>query len=59
MNTYEPDEVNFGNIHVILKCILLFLSGLEEGKSDNDNNFKISCATYCNRTILDSAKQTK
>ena len=32
-----------------------FFKTAEEGKSDNDNDFKI----YCSRTILDSAKQTK
>ena len=32
-----------------------FFRALEEGKSDDDNDFKISWATYCIRTILDSA----
>ena len=36
-----------------------FFQDPEEGESVNDNSFKISCATYCSRTILDSAKQTK
>ena len=36
-----------------------FFQASEEGKTDNDNDFKISWATYSSRTILDSAKQTK
>ena len=36
-----------------------FFQGSEKGKSDNDNDFKISWATYCSRSILDSTKQTK
>ena len=36
-----------------------FFQASEEGKSDNDNDFKISWATCCSRTILDSAKRTK
>ena len=35
-----------------------FFQASELGKSDDDNDFKISRATYCNRTTLDSAKQT-
>ena len=34
-----------------------FFQVSEEGKSDNDNDFKISWATNCSGTILD--KQTK
>ena len=30
-----------------------FFQASEEGKSDNDNDFKISWATYCSTTILD------
>ena len=36
-----------------------FFQASEEGKSGNDNDFKISWATYCSRTILDSVKQAK
>ena len=36
-----------------------FLQASEVGKTDDDNDFKISWATYCSKTILDSAKQTK
>ena len=38
--------------------ICCFFQASEEGKTDNDNYFKISWATYCSRAILDSAKQT-
>ena len=33
-----------------------FFQVSEEGKSDNDNGFKIYWATSCSRTILNSAK---
>ena len=36
-----------------------FFQAPEERKTDNDNDFKISLAIYCGRTILHSAKQTK
>ena len=36
-----------------------FFQASEEGKSGDDNEFKMSWATCCSRTILDSAKQTK
>ena len=38
---------------------ITFFQALEEGKSDFDNDLKISWATYCSKTILDSAKETK
>ena len=57
---YEPHEVSLCDIHVTPKCLLLFLSGIRgEGKSDNDNGFKIFWATYCSSTIINSVKQTK
>ena len=34
-----------------------FFQASEEDKTDNDNHFKISWATYWSKTILDSAKQ--
>ena len=55
---YEPHEVCLCNIHVIPKY-LYFFQASEEGKSDNNNDFKRSWAAYCSRTILDSVKQTK
>ena len=36
-----------------------FFQALEEGKTDNDNDFKMSWANYCSRTILGSTKQAK
>ena len=56
---YWKYEVSLCNIHVRPNCLFLFISGLKEGKTDNANDFKMSWATYCSRTILDSAKQTK
>ena len=34
-----------------------FFQASEESKSDDDNDFKISWATYCSRTILDSENE--
>ena len=56
---YEPHEASLCNIHVIPKCLLLFLSGLRRGQKWTIMILKISWATYSSRTILDSAKQTK
>ena len=36
-----------------------FFQASEKGKSEDDNENKTSCATYCSRAILDSSKQTK
>ena len=36
-----------------------FIQASEEGKTDNDNDFKKFWVTYYSRTILDSAKQSK
>ena len=38
---------------------ITFFQASEEGKSDFDNDLKISWVTYCSKTILDSAKETK
>ena len=56
---YEPHEVSFCNIRVLPKCLFYFFQASEEGKSDNDNDYKTSWTIYCSRTILDSVKQTK
>ena len=35
----ESHEVSLCNIHVIPKCLLLFISGLRGGKTDNDTRY--------------------
>ena len=37
----------------------MFLRNFLKFKSDKDDYFKISWATYCSRTILDTPQQTK
>ena len=46
-------------IFTLYQNVFYFFQASEKGKTDNNNDFKISWATYCSRTILDSAKQAK
>ena len=54
---YEPHIVSSCNIQNTF-CYA-FQKASEEGKSDNNNDFKISWATYFSRKVLGSAKQIK
>ena len=42
MTIYEPHEVNLCNILVYQNAFCYFFQASEEGKTDNDNDFKIS-----------------
>ena len=50
---YEPHLVSLCNIHLYQNAFCYFLQASEEGKNDNDIDFRVFWASYSEKTILD------